>query len=480
MDDIPLREEIFRKYDIRGIVGRDINGSTAFEIGKAFGTYLKEIHPQSKKVCVGRDVRLSSGELSERIIKALSSTGLDVINIGVCPTPVQYFSLYHLGLDGGIMITGSHNPPEYNGFKLSAGKETIFGEAIQRIKEIIVSGEGISSGMHGEIEQYDIIKSYEEFMLKEFSYLADSGYRRIRVVIDSGNGTAGLIVPDLLSAVGCDVIPIYCEPDGRFPNHHPDPTVVEYIQDLIAKTRETGADFGVGYDGDADRMGIVDRSGNIIWGDRLMIILSRELLKRKPRAKIIADVKCSEILFEDIKQRGGVPIMWKTGHSLIKEKMRVEGAELAGEFSGHIFIADGYFGYDDAIYATLRLVEIMKKRGRDLGELLLDIPELHYTPEIRIECSEEIKNQVVEDVTKRLGHYRETRSSPHYIRDLNTIDGVRIVFDRGWGLMRVSNTQPVVVMRCEAQDEESLHAYRMFLEREFSQAKKRIELDRKD
>lgn len=460
-----IRNEIFRQYDIRGIVGKDLDRDIAFKIGYAFSIYLRRINPEAKKVSVGRDVRLSSDELAGGIIDGIVSSGVDVYDIGVCPTPLQYFSLYHLNLNGGIMVTGSHNPPEYNGFKLSAGKETIHGEAIQEIRTIMAHGQGRGQGQ-GRIHHYAIIPEYRQYMVREFSYLAGPEFKRIKVVVDAGNGTAGPIVPELLGQLGCDVVPLFCEPDGLFPNHHPDPTVIAYIQDLIRTTKEAGADFGVGYDGDADRIGVVDRDGNVVWGDQLMIVLSRDLLNDRPGSKIIGDVKCSQVMFDDIERHGGAPIMWKTGHSLIKQKMRDEKAPLAGEFSGHIFIGDRYFGYDDAIYTTLRLVEIMKRSGRDIRSLLSDIPRMFFTPEIRLDCPEEMKKKVVEQVVKKFLAYRDIGASPFPIRDIDTIDGVRVVFEKGWGLARVSNTQPVIVMRFEATDEKSLNEYRQFFERE--------------
>ncbi|NTU43466.1 MAG: phosphomannomutase/phosphoglucomutase, partial [Nitrospirales bacterium] len=292
-------------------------------------------------------------------------------------------------------------------------------------------------------------------------------YKRPKVVIDAGNGTAGLVAPQILEKLGCDVIPLYCEPDGNFPNHHPDPTVVEYIQDLIRITGESGADMGIGYDGDSDRIGVVNKTGEIIWGDQLMVILSRDLLQRNPGAKVIGDVKCSQFLFDDIRENGGIPIMGKTGHSLVKQRMKEEGALLAGEFSGHIFIKERYFGFDDAIYTTVRLVEIMKKTGKGLTELLSGIPRMSSTPEIRMDCPDDRKKEAVEEAVKRIGRYAESPSSPLRIKELNTTDGVRVAFEKGWGLIRMSNTQPVVVMRVEAEDEESLMIYRAFLEKTF-------------
>ncbi|MBI5682567.1 MAG: phosphomannomutase/phosphoglucomutase [Deltaproteobacteria bacterium] len=465
-----VSEKIFREYDIRGEVGKDIDRDIAISIGKAFASFVRVKIPDARCVSVGRDVRISSDDLASGVMEGIASSGLDVYDVGVCPTPLQYFSLFHLNLDGGIMVTGSHNPPEYNGFKISIGKDTIHGEDIQRIKEEILKGESVISGKIGDIKRYNITTAYKDYMLKEFLYLNDSRFKRLKIVVDAGNGTGGIVAPEILSAIGCEVTPLYCEPDGNFPNHHPDPTVVEYIQDLIGKTKELGADMGVGYDGDADRIGIVNRDGGIVWGDQLMIILSREILKQRKGAKIIADVKCSQILFDDVKNHGGIPIMWKTGHSLIKQKMRDEGAVVAGEFSGHIFIKDRYFGYDDAIYTTLRLVEIMKNTGSDIKKLLSDIPNMYYTPEIRIDCPDEIKKDVVKQIVSRFIGYKKNGGCEYNIKDVNTIDGVRITFENGWGLLRTSNTQPVVVMRVEAEDKESLNSYRLFLENELKNA----------
>lgn len=463
-----MNDRIFREYDIRGIVSEDLNRDIARSIGKAFGTVIKRENKDAHHVSIGRDVRQSSSELSAGIMEGITSTGVDIHEIGVCPTPVQYFSLFHLDLDGGIMVTGSHNPPEYNGFKVSVGKETISGGGIQEIKEIILKEEYALSDKEGDVHTYDILKPYKDLLIGQFSYLGDSRFRRIKVVVDAGNGTAGAIAPEILENAGCDVVPLYCEPDGTFPNHHPDPTVVEYIQDLILETKNSGADIGIGYDGDADRIGVINSDGEVIWGDQLMIVLSRDLLKRNPQAKVIGDVKCSQLMFDDIEKNGGSPIIWKTGHSLVKQKMKEERALLAGEFSGHIFIADRYFGYDDAIYTTFRLIEIMKNTGKDLKELLSDIPRMFYTPEIRIDCPDERKNDIVRGIVSRFIQYRDRGGAPYIIKELNTIDGVRVMFDKGWGLIRMSNTQPVIVMRVEAEDERTLTNYKTFLETELA------------
>ncbi len=458
------RDHIFREYDIRGIVGRDFDEEFALSLGRAFGSRIKQNSDKGRGVSVGRDVRLSSEILANRVIEGIMSSGVSVFDLGMCPTPLQYFSIHHLDLDGGVMVTGSHNPPEYNGFKLSVGKETIFGPDIQIIKHVIEHRPLHITQTRGSVEGYDIISAYRAFMENRFSYLSDPKYPRLRIAVDAGNGTAGPVAPPILEAMGCDVIPLYCEPDGRFPNHHPDPTVVAYLQDLIRVTKHHGADMGVGYDGDADRIGVVDSAGKIVWGDHLMIILARDILRRRPNAIVIGDVKCSQNMFDDIAKHGGRPIMWKTGHSLVKDKMRRERAVLAGEFSGHIFIADDYYGYDDAVYATCRLVEIMKHTGRGIRELLADVPETVSTPEIRVECSDERKQAIVETLVRACKYYESSGKGPVLIKKLYDIDGARVIFEKGWGLVRSSNTQPVIVMRFEAEDEESLAVYRKFLE----------------
>ena len=469
-----INSEIFREYDVRGIMGKDLSGDMSVSLGRAFGTYLKRSIPAAQRVSVGRDVRLGSGELAEGLIEGIVGTGLDVYDLGICPTPLQYFSLFHLDLDGGVMVTGSHNPPEYNGFKLSIGKDTIYGRSIQELKNLITTGDLLKAAGRGSTETYDIVAEYKKFMMDRFSYLSGGKYRRLKIVLDAGNGTAGLVAPGILASAGCDIVPLYCEPDGRFPNHHPDPTVVEFLNDLRETTKQEKADIGIGYDGDADRIGVIGPSGNIIWGDHLMIILARDILKRHEGATIIGDVKCSQLLFDDIMKSGGNPIMWKTGHSLVKSKMKEERALLAGEFSGHIFIADKYFGYDDAIYVTLRLAEILKLSGMGVNEMLAGIPEMHYTPEIRMDCPDGLKKGIVAEVAERFRAYGLNGNPGFGIKEINDIDGIRIVFDRGWALLRPSNTQPVVVMRVEAEDEDSLRQYRALLEGEYNSVREKI------
>ncbi len=465
-----FNERVFREYDVRGVVGKDIDRDFALVLGKAFASLLKKVNPDAKRVSIGRDARLSSEEFAMALTSGILNAGLDVVDIGLCPTPLQYFSIFHLGLDGGIMVTGSHNPPEYNGFKLSIGKMTIFGKDIQTLREIAAAEAWDESPESGKIEKYDIVTAYMKSMKQRFSYLSGDEYRRLKIVVDAGNGTAGIVAPEILRAMGCDVFPLYCEPDGRFPNHHPDPTVVEYIQDLIDLTKREKADMGVGYDGDADRIGVVSRDGKIIWGDQMMIVLARDILTRNPGSTVIGDVKCSQLMFDDVRKHGGVPVMWKTGHSLVKSKMKEEGALLAGEFSGHIFISEGYYGYDDALYTTFRLVEIMKKSGKGIHDLLADIPQMYFTPEIRVECREEEKKLLVEHLVAKCKEYAEKGNGPIPIQSTNDTDGVRVLFERGWGLVRSSNTQPVIVMRFEAEDESSLNQYRSFMEKELEKA----------
>jgi phosphomannomutase / phosphoglucomutase len=466
-----ISEKIFREYDIRGIVGKDISSDVAFSIGRAFAVLLKRTRPDARIASVGRDVRLSSAGLAAAVIEGIRTEGINAVDLGICPTPLQYFSIATHELDGGIMITGSHNPPDYNGFKISIGQTTIHGGDIQKLKKIVTNSDWGTSSAKGGLKSLDIIDEYRKYMLNEFSYLAGTQFRRLKVVVDAGNGVAGPVAPELLSAIGCDVIPMYCEPDGNFPNHHPDPTVIENIRDLIAETTNSGADFGVGYDGDADRIGVVNNKGAIVWGDQIMIVLARELLKEHPGAKVIGDVKCSQLFFDDIAKHGGMPVMWKTGHSLIKQKMREEKALLAGEFSGHIFIADRYYGFDDALYTTFRLVEIMKKTGKSIYDLLADIPQLYYTPEIRLDCPDDEKCAVVNRIVSRFMAYNKNGSSKFRVAGIDTTDGVRIMFDNGWGLVRASNTQPVVVMRVEADSEKSLDDYKAFLQKEFEDAR---------
>lgn len=456
---LKLNPSIFRQYDIRGIWGRDLNEEISEFIGRGFASYLMRSADKKKaKISVGMDARLHSRPIHDGLIKGLNESGVDVIDLGVCPTPLQYFSLFKLPVNGGVMITGSHNPPEFNGFKLSIGRETIFGEGIKAIEEIIIS-EDFSNGS-GKVEHYSIINDYVDFIRKDFSDLSG-----LKVVVDAGNGTGGLVAPKIMKALGVEVYELYCEPDGRFPHHHPDPVVEENLTDLINKVRETGAHAGIAYDGDADRLGVVDEDGEIIWGDRLMIIFARDILKsrRSERPIFIGEVKCSQVMYDEIERLGGRAIMWKTGHSQIKEKLKKEGAVLAGEMSGHMFFADRYFGYDDAIYAGLRILEILKKNGKpySLKRLIKDIPQMVSTPEIRIDCPDDLKFRVVEGVKEAFKDY-----------PMITIDGIRIGFGEGWALLRASNTQPALVLRYEARDEKMLNEIRSIVEQELGKVMK--------
>ncbi len=440
-----INPQIYREYDIRGIVDKDLTPEIVRRLGQGFGTHMVQLGQRS--LVVGRDGRLSSPSYGRALIEGLISTGCDIVDIGVCPTPVYYFSLFHLDQDGGMMVTGSHNPPEFNGFKVSIGKSTIFGEEIQKLGRLVERGEFISG--QGKLSKQEIIRPYQDYIKKNVSI-----DKRLKVVIDAGNGTAGIVAGSLLRDLGCEVEELYCEIDGRFPNHFPDPTIPENLKDLIHRVKKIEADIGIGYDGDADRIGVVDDQGSIIWGDQLMILFSRDILNQKKGATFVAEVKCSQNLFTDIERHGGHAIMWKTGHSLIKEKMKQEKAVLGGEMSGHIFFADRYFGYDDAIYASCRLIELLSKTDRKLSVLLKNVPKTFITPEIRVDCPDEIKFKVVEKVKEELG-------KDHSIID---VDGVRAQFGDGWGLVRASNTQPVLVLRFEAISEKRLQEIKKLVE----------------
>lgn len=441
-----LNPNIFREYDIRGVVEKDLTPEVVEDIGRAFGTEM--MHAGYRRLSLGRDGRLSSPKLHDLLIQGLVSTGIEVLDIGVCPTPILYFSLFELPVQGGAMITGSHNPADFNGFKLCRGHETIYGDAIQQIRKRIESKTFVRG--RGHLKNHtDIIKQYIKFLAEQFKNKA----KGFKVVVDSGNGTAGPIAPVLLRQMGCEVIELYSEMDGRFPNHHPDPTVTENLVGLIARVKAEQAEMGIGFDGDADRLGVVDENGEVIWGDRLLIIFARDILNRQPNATVVSEVKCSQQLFDDVAQRGGQAVMWKAGHSLIKAKMRETQAVLAGEMSGHFCFADRYYGYDDAIYAACRLIEIAAKAGRPLSQLLADLPKTYSTPEIRVDCPDEIKFKLVERVKQRLAS--PFRLSGGQVKMID-VDGLRIQFEDGWGLLRASNTQPVLVLRFEAKTAERL------------------------
>lgn len=448
-----MNPEIFREYDIRGVVGRDLTDEVVRLIGQGFATYISR---QGKhRVVVGRDGRLSSPGFREALVQGMVSGGLEVVDIGVCPTPVFYFSLFHFDQEGGMMITGSHNPPEFNGFKVCVGKETIYGEEIQELRNLIEERKFVEAS--GSVSFQEVIPAYQNFVLNNIRL-----EKKIKVVVDSGNGTAGAVAPKILRDLGCEVVELYSQMDGRFPNHFPDPTVPENMKDLIAKVKKIGAAVGIAYDGDADRIGVADHLGNIIWGDQLMILFSREVLQKHPGATIISEVKSSQNLYGDIARHGGRGIMWRAGHSLIKSKMKEEGALLGGEMSGHIFFADRYFGYDDAIYASCRLLEILSHYEKSIPELLGDVPRTFTTPEIRVDCPDEKKFKVVERV-------RESFRKEYPIVD---VDGVRVLFPDGWGLVRASNTQPVLVLRFEARSPERLREIQTLMEKRVAELSK--------
>jgi phosphomannomutase/phosphoglucomutase len=446
-----MNPHIFREYDIRGQVPEELNQETVRRLGLSFGTYYQS-HGASK-ITLGRDCRLSSPELRESLLHGLLETGIDVLDLGMVPTPLLYFSLHYLDVDGGIQITGSHNPPEYNGFKISLGKATIYGEEIQEIRKIAEAGE-FHNGK-GRVESAQISSPYLEYLRNNLQ----PGQLPIKVVVDGGNGMGGVVAPDAFTAMGVEVVKLFCEPDGHFPNHHPDPTVPENLKAAILKVSETSADLAIAFDGDADRIGVVDHEGNIIFGDQLMIIFSRDLLQRHPGATIIGEVKCSQALFDDIEKHGGKPLMWKVGHSLIKDKLKEENALLAGEMSGHLFFAERYFGYDDAIYAGARLLEILTRTGKSIKELLAGVPPMVSTPEIRLDCPDDKKFQVVAEMAEEF-------KKDYQVID---VDGARVLFDGGWGLVRASNTQPVLVFRFEAQGKERLEQIRQIFMNKFEE-----------
>ena len=432
-----INPKIFREYDIRGIVGQDLDEATVEILGRAIGTYF--LGRGQKGTAVGRDCRLSSPGFGRALIRGLTSTGCDVTDIGVVPTPLLYFSVFHLGMPAGVMVTGSHNPPEHNGFKMMSGRDTLYGKTIQALYGIV--RKGVFPRGEGRLETLDVAATYRDYVAANVRLV-----RPVKVVIDAGNGTGGAVAVPLLRRMGAEVVELFCEPDGRFPNHHPDPTLPEAMEALVARVRETGAELGIGYDGDADRIGVVDDRGRVIWGDQLLVVFARDILPTRPGAAVISEVKASKVLYDEIARLGGRPIMWRTGHSLIKKKIREENAPLAGEMSGHIFFNDRWFGFDDAVYATARLLEILSRSTERLSTMMDGLPKTHATPEIRIYASDEVKFRIVEEVRRAL-------AARVPVID---IDGVRAVYPRGWGLVRASNTQAVIVMRFEADTEADL------------------------
>jgi len=432
---------IFRQYDIRGIVGRDLTTEAAAAIGGAYAAYLSEQGVQGG-VVVSRDNRPSGTALRDALVDGLTGAGADVVDIGVVPTPLNYWALHHVMVAGGIQITGSHNPPEYNGLKLSVGTISLHGEEIQRLYALTQTPRPAAT-RRGTVRTTNVIDRYLDDIVARIGPLS----RRIRAVYDCGNGAGALVAPALFARLGVEGRGLFCESDGTFPNHHPDPTVPENLEDLIRAVRADRAEIGIAFDGDADRIGVVDEDGTIVWGDRVLILYARDVLERTGRGQpIIFDVKCSQALPAAVTAAGGTPVMWKTGHSLIKEKMREMRAPIAGEMSGHMFFTEGFYGHDDALYGAARLLRILAASGRTVKQLLADVPDFVSTPELRIEVPEELKFGLVDRAVK---HFRSTH-------DVIDVDGVRVLFGDGWGLIRASNTQPVIVARYEAASAERL------------------------
>jgi phosphomannomutase/phosphoglucomutase len=445
-----LSANIFREYDIRGIADKELPDDGVRALGRAFGTYLTRADSSgnaARNVNLARDCRLSSPRLHDALLAGLLETGCDVTDLGIVPTPLLYYSVFHLHSGAGVMITGSHNPSDYNGFKVMHGKSTIHGEEIQKVRQIIETQDFVSGA--GALKSFDIATPYVEEIAGQFRLP-----RRIKVVADAGNGTAGPVFRRIMEKLNCDPVELFFDMDGRFPNHHPDPTQPENLQQLLAAVTANHADVGLAFDGDSDRLGAVDEQGTILYGDQLMIIYGREILSRKPGATIIGEVKSSQNMYDDLARHGGNVIMWKTGHSLIKARMQETNAELAGEMSGHMFFADRYYGFDDALYAACRLLEIVANSPAPLSAQLRDLPPTFATPEIRVDCPDSSKFAIVSAVKERFQR--------DY--DVIAIDGARINFGQGWGLVRASNTQPVLVLRFEAQSPELLRKYRKLVE----------------
>jgi len=439
---------IFRQYDIRGVVGDDLTEEAAQALGGAYAALLRERGVRGE-VAVGRDNRPSGKSLRDALVGGLTSAGVDVVDIGVVPTPLLYWSLHHLGVAGGIQITGSHNPPEYNGFKLCLGTGSLHGHDIQHLLDLV--RRNAAPAGKGAVRNEQVIDRYVADVANRVGKLS----RPMNIVYDCGNGAGALVAPQLMKAIGAKGTGLFCESDGTFPNHHPDPTVPANLADLIAAVKREGAELGLAFDGDADRIGLVDGDGRIVWGDHILILYARDVLERTGRGQpIIFDVKCSQALPHEIERAGGVPEMWKTGHSLIKDRMKELHAPLAGEMSGHMFFGEGFYGHDDALYGAARLLGIVADSGRTVRDLLADVPAFVSTPEIRVDCADDRKFDVV---ARAVEHFRSTH-------DVNDVDGVRVLFGDGWGLIRASNTQPILVLRFEARSEERLEAIRDELE----------------
>lgn len=439
---------IFREYDIRGVYEKQFDNEFAHQLGQAYATYMKDEKGISNPhVVIGHDARVSCDAIVKALAKGLTSSGCHVTHVGMVTTPMCYFTTFEVpGVHGAVQVTGSHNPPDYNGFKISVGKTTIHGEEIQKLRRIIEAKKYLVA--QGKEDRLDIFPTYLARYKKEFGQLPN-----VKVVLDCGNGAGGVIVKKLFETVGLHPTVLFEKPDGTFPNHHPDPTVEENLVALKAEVLKQGAVCGIGFDGDADRIGVVDHTGRMVYGDELMVIIARDILQKTKGAKIIGDVKCSDRLYNDIKKHGGVPIMWKTGHSLIKEKVKTEKAPFGGEMSGHVFFSDRNYGYDDAPYAALRLVEILARTGKTIPQLLEGLPTAFNTPELRVDTTEEKKVLIVEKM-------KEFFAKPNSDYKVDLTDGIRVSYKDGWALCRSSNTQPVLVLRYESETQAGLDRIR--------------------
>lgn len=435
---------ILREYDIRGIVGETLSSEDAYFIGKGLATIVLNDYDLGNNICVGFDGRLSSPELSNALIEGIISTGANVVNIGLGPTPMLYFAAHHLKAAAAIMVTGSHNPPTHNGFKMMVGTKSFFGEDIKKLGKIVAEGNLLKG--NGSATEQSVSAEYLDALAEPLEKL-DSSREDLTIAWDAGNGAAGAITEQLIARIPGKHIPLFTEIDGNFPNHHPDPTVVENLQDLIKTVKDKKCDFGVAFDGDGDRIGVIDSKGRIIWGDQLMVLFAKDIISKAPGATIIADVKASQTLFDKIAEFGGEPIMWKTGHSLVKTKMKETKALVAGEMSGHIFFADEYFGFDDGIYAAIRLIKLAIESDTKITDIIDQLPETFTTPEIRIDCGEAQKFEAIKAIKERLANTDA---------DVNDVDGVRVRTEEGWWLMRASNTQSCIVARCEASSKQGL------------------------
>ncbi len=454
-----IPSSIFREYDIRGYVGTELTEDLAYILGRGYARLA--IERGKNNIAIGFDCRPSSEPFAKALVRGINDEGLDATITGMGPTPQLYFAVFTGPYGGGIQVTGSHNPSDMNGFKILIGKDTLSGQEIQEIKKRMLALPSELANRRGTTRSLPIQEMYLEDLIKNSK--PHIGPRKLKVVVDAGNGVGGMIGPKLLRALGIEIIELFCDPDGSFPNHHPDPSQPENVKALIQKVRETKADLGIGWDGDADRIGVVDEKGSIIFGDMLVLLYAREILKTVPQPTVVADVKCSSLLFSDLEKKGAKPIMWKTGHSLIKSKLKETGAELAGEMSGHIFFKHRFYGFDDALYASARLVELVSHTNKRVSELLQDLPKTVSTPELRIDCPENIKFKIPELAKKAFSEQR-----------VETIDGARINFERGWALIRASNTQPILVLRFEAENEAELESYKTLVFEKLEEIKKSL------